>query len=344
MARTRKQALPWKATLCLTYLCNLRCSFCHIWERRPEGELTFEEWDRILAKAPRFLWVDLTGGEPLVRQDFPAILDAVVARHRPLVVHFPTNGSFPGRLTELAARARGSRLVVTVSIDGPPELHDTMRGVAGSFAKATESLRVLRSLPGVQAAAGMTLTSQNEHEVVATTRALSDAVPGFRAEDLHLNFAQISSHYYGNSPADFREATGLPDSPIMPWPPSVLARTWLERRYRALLPKFLATRRSPIPCKSLTASVFVGPKGEVHPCITDSRIAGNLRAYDYDLRTLLGSDEARRLRDAVAGGDCPHCWTPCEAFPTLVESAPGARAGLALYAAIKSWRKTRART
>lgn len=319
-------AMPWKATLCLTYLCNLRCGFCHIWERRPEGELSFEEWDRVLVRAPRFLWVDLTGGEPLVRPDFPRILDAVIVRHRPLVVHFPTNGSFPARLPELASRVRGSRLVVTVSIDGPPAVHDRMRGVEGSFARAVESLRTLRTLPGVRSAAGMTLTSENEQEVGATLAALRREIPGFREADLHLNFAQVSAHYYGNSRDDFREAGALPPSRLEAWPPSALAQTWLERRYRALLPRFLATRRSPLPCRSLTASVFIGPKGDVHPCITDSRTVGNLRAHNYDLRALLASPSGRELRAAIVRGDCPHCWTPCEAFPTLIDHLPGARA------------------
>ena len=25
-------------------------------------------------------------------------------------------------------------------------------------------------------------------------------------------------------------------------------------------------------------------------------------------------------RAAIADGDCPHCWTPCEAYPTIIDS------------------------
>lgn len=314
-----KSPLPWKATLCLTYVCNLHCTFCDIWERRPKGELTFEEWETILRKAPRFRWVDLTGGEPTVRKDFHAIMEAVIGYHDPMVLHFPTNGSFPDRLKDLEKLTDRARIVVTVSIDGPRELHDTMRGTPGSFDKCVESLNVLRSIRGVKSVAGMTLTAENESAVDATRAAIAEKVPGFSMRDLHVNLAQVSEHYYGNSTESFQEARKIPEAPLAFWPPSSIAGSLIERRYRALLPKFIETRRCPIPCRSLTASVFVSPMGLVHPCITDPRVAGSLREFDLDLKQLLLSDGATRLRRDVDEGKCPHCWTPCEAYPTILE-------------------------
>lgn len=315
--------LPWKATLCLTYVCNLRCGFCRIWERRPKGELTFDEWKRVLERSPRFLWIDLTGGEPTVRSDFPGILEAAGSITRPWMVHFPTNGSFPDRLRGLKRRAGRARLVVTVSIDGPRALHDRMRGVEGSFDRCVESIRILRE-EGVTVAAGMTLTAENESAVAELIRDLERDIPGFSARDLHVNLAQVSEHYYGNSQEMFRVASGVPEIGMRVWPPSSILQSWLERRYRRLMPEFLASKRTPVPCRSLEASVFVSPTGLVHPCITDSRTLGELRPADYDLRGILESDEARRLRREIASGRCPHCWTPCEAYPTIIESFPGA--------------------
>ena len=75
----------------------------------------------------------------------------------------------------------------------------------------------------------------------------------------------------------------------------------------------------------MSASCFISPNGDVHPCITDDRVAGNLRRENYDLRRVFASPEADRLRAAIAEGDCPHCWTPCEAYPTILASALGRR-------------------
>jgi MoaA/NifB/PqqE/SkfB family radical SAM enzyme len=319
--------LPWKATLCLTYLCNLRCGFCRIWERRPKNELTLEEWTRILTRSPRLLWIDLTGGEPTVRSDFGDILESCAAIARPWLLHFPTNGSFPERLRGLKKRTRRARLVATVSIDGPRAVHDRMRGVEGSFDRCVESIRVLRE-EGVTVAAGMTVTAENESTAAELLSDLERLVPGFTERDLHVNLAQVSEHYYGNTREMFREALDVPRIGQSLWPPATVLQSWLERRYRRLMPAFLETRRTPIPCRSLQSSVFVSPMGLVHPCITDSRVVGDLRACDYDLSGLLESEEAGRLRNEIASGRCPHCWTPCEAYPTIIESVPGAGAAL----------------
>ncbi len=316
---------PWKATLCLTYLCNLRCGFCRIWERRPEGEMTAGEWRRVLERSPRFAWIDLTGGEITLREDWEEIAEAAVAIHRPRVLHFPTNGSFPARLAPLEALARKTRLVVTVSIDGPREIHDRMRGVEGSWEKTVESLARIRAMKGVKVKAGMTLCRENEDEVERAVAEIAARVAGFGPEDLHVNLAQVSSHYYGNEAGLFEEARKVPKGARSEASLAGVLAGWLENRYRRLLPRYLATRRCPLPCRSLAATVFVSPTGEVHPCITDPRVVGHLRESNHDLAAILESPEAERLRKAIGAGDCPHCWTPCEAYPTIVECSLPAR-------------------
>jgi hypothetical protein len=146
----------------VTRLCNLRCGFCRIWEMDAKGEMTAEEWIRVLERSPRFLWIDLTGGEPTLRPDLREIIAAAIRIHRPWALHFPTNGFLPDRVAPLLEHGRRTRLVVTVSIDGPPALHDRMRGVEGSFERALETLQRARQAPGVTAKAGMTITSENE--------------------------------------------------------------------------------------------------------------------------------------------------------------------------------------
>lgn len=310
---------PWKATLCLTYVCNLRCGFCRIWRRRPNDEFTLDEWKLLLARAPRFLWVDVTGGEPTMRADFHDLLDAIVEKHRPWLLHFPTNGSFPDRLGGLERFARKTRLVVTVSIDGPREVHDHMRGVPGSFDLAIESLKRLRKTRGVKAVAGMTLSAENEDAVDATVGDIRSRISDFEAGDLHMNLAQVSEHYYGNGESDFKPARSFPPSTVTLWPPTAAAESFLERRFHELVPDFLRSRRTPLPCRSMAASIFVSPNGLVYPCISDQRPVGNLREHDYDLRRLLDTDRASELRREIEGGSCAHCWTACEAFPTIIE-------------------------
>src|SRR4051812_38537033 len=105
----------------VTDRCNMRCRYCmpeqeYVWLPR-ESILSFEEIDRLTGIFAS-LGVDklrLTGGEPLLRHDLPALV-ALLARHPELRdIALTTNGILLARsATEL--RAAGLRRV-TVSLD-----------------------------------------------------------------------------------------------------------------------------------------------------------------------------------------------------------------------------------
>jgi hypothetical protein len=56
---------------------------------------------------------------------------------------------------------------------------------------------------------------------------------------------------------------------------------------------------------------------------------GNLRENGFDLRALWESDRRNELREDVAQERCSHCWTPCEAYPTILGNLGKAAASVA---------------
>ena len=84
------------------------------------------------------------------------------------------------------------------------------------------------------------------------------------------------------------------------------------------------TGRSPLPCKSLSTSVFVAASGTVHPCTVYDRPLGN--AYQRPLPEILATAEADDARRAVRADACPGCWSPCEAYQTILANLPRALA------------------
>ena len=68
--------MPYKLQLELTYNCNLKCLFCCVpWNDHPElkgAELSTAEWKKIIQKysSDKIRLITLTGGEPLLREDF----------------------------------------------------------------------------------------------------------------------------------------------------------------------------------------------------------------------------------------------------------------------------------
>jgi MoaA/NifB/PqqE/SkfB family radical SAM enzyme len=317
--------LPYKLTLILTRRCPTRCEFCSIWKTPSPEEMTVGEWDRVFASAPHTVWANLSGGEIFQRGDLSGILDALTARMPSLyLVDFPTTGWFPERAVEACERlvsAGVRRVLVTVSLDGPPDLHDRLRGREGAHTRACAAMRMLRDarIRGVRAFFGHTLLPQNLSRTAETVDAASGLVPGLGPSDFHFNVGMESGHYYNNVGAGVRPG-GAALEALAPYRRRGLSPVhFLERAYQRRIPRYLGTGRSPAPCAALKASVFVDPQGVVYPCSIYSRPLGALRDHGYRLGAVLGLEEARDARRAVVEERCPGCWTPCEAYQSLLD-------------------------
>ncbi len=320
---TASDGLPYKLTLILTSRCPTRCSFCSIWKEPLPDEMTLEEWDRTFASAPNTVWANLSGGELFQRPDLPDLVDSLTARMPRLhLVDFPTTGYFPERTLatcERLIRAGVGRVLVTVSLEGPPALHDEMRGREGAHGRAMACMRALReaALPRVRAFFGITLYPANAGALDDTVAAARDAVPGLDRGDFHFNVGMESAHYYRNAGADARPPAAVLASLESHGRKGLDPVSFLERAYQKRIGRFLATGRSPVPCAAVRASVFVDPRGTVYPCSIYSRPLGGLREQGYDLGRILAAAEARSARRSVIADACPGCWTPCEAYQSL---------------------------
>jgi radical SAM protein with 4Fe4S-binding SPASM domain len=93
---------------------------------------------------------------------------------------------------------------------------------------------------------------------------------------------------------------------------------FLERRYQRLARTYLSTGRVPLVCQAASASCYITPDGTVYPCIGLSASIGSLRDNGYDLYGLWKSSARARIRQAARTGACPGCWTPCEAYQTIL--------------------------
>lgn len=320
---------PFKVILSVTDRCDCRCEACFIW-RKPKGdELTPAEVGQALAGSPWVRWLNLTGGEPFLREDFVELVEAAVAAlPRLAVLDWPTTGQRTDRIlagTERIARLRVPRVFLSVSLEGPPALHDRLRGRAGAFEAMCRTWAGLRAMPGVRAYLGLTLHADNEDHVEEALDAVAARVPGTTLEDLHVNVLTTSAHYYDNVSTGLRPPRGLPPlvrESLRRREASAAPQDLLEAAYLRRVPDWLVRGRSPVPCRSGSASVFVSARGEVYPCTVYDRRLGSLR--ERSLAQILDGEEAAQAREVIARDACPGCWSPCEAHPTLLASMPGA--------------------
>jgi [mycofactocin precursor peptide]-tyrosine decarboxylase / 3-amino-5-[(4-hydroxyphenyl)methyl]-4,4-dimethylpyrrolidin-2-one synthase len=159
-------SIPQRLIVELTTACNLRCKTCYMsasMSRRDElstGEVTALLGD---AAACGTETVAFIGGEPLVREDLPLLVEFALARFADVMIS--TNGTLAGR--DLVERFAGARnLVIQVSLDGPDSgSHDAIRG-RGSFEKASRLLD-LAGEHGIRTAVSSVLNRHNYNSVGA---------------------------------------------------------------------------------------------------------------------------------------------------------------------------------
>ena len=165
----RPQTLPMPTfvQLRVTNLCNLRCKMCGQWgdsgiyradgysDSATDGEkernrirdligakrqLALADYVRLLDElAPSRPIISLFGGEPLLYPDILPLVREI--KSRGLTCTMITNG---GRLERYAKELVEAGIdSIAVSIDGPPDVHDRIRGQKGSFEAAAAGVRAI---------------------------------------------------------------------------------------------------------------------------------------------------------------------------------------------------------
>lgn len=322
--------LPYRLTYAVTNRCQARCAMCNIWQKPVHDELSITEIDSLFSKANRFSWINLTGGELFQRPEISDILLTIIKHSRDLyLLNFPTNGFQTQeivtavktilRLTSLP------RLIVSVSLDGPPQLHDDIRGVAGCWDHAIDTFRQLRELHSRRFSVyfGHTVQAANQGKFDATLNACRASLSDINADNFHINLAHSSGHYYDNADTD-----ALPDLENAVHEIERISTlrkqklfdpvAFIERRYHQLVRHYVKNGRVPFTCQAAAASCFINPQGTVFPCSVFDAPLGSLREYDMDFYRLWRGRARHCTRESIRKNTCPGCWTPCEAYQTIL--------------------------
>jgi MoaA/NifB/PqqE/SkfB family radical SAM enzyme len=131
-------SFPAVISLTLTNTCNLRCRMCGQWgtsgylnRREKPVPLPAARWIELVEEAARHgvKVVGIRGGEPFL---FPGIIQILKAiKERGVFGYIDTNGTL---LERFASEILESGIdAINLSVDGPEEIHDRVRGVPGAF-------------------------------------------------------------------------------------------------------------------------------------------------------------------------------------------------------------------
>ena len=193
-----------------TMRCNLHCEFCYVGDLlNIEGEwrqeLTLDTLQRAFPDQDG-LQVSFTGGEIFMRKD---ILDVMgVFRDKGYVCgYLTTNGTIisderADALAELSAA--GFLKHISVSIDGPGELHDRARGVKGTFERTAAGLRRLQEAARrKRAPLRVSINTTVAHETLESLTEMVDVAGELGVDAIGLN------HLMFSTPAEVDETVRL---------------------------------------------------------------------------------------------------------------------------------------
>jgi len=332
---SRLKRFPFDLEFAITYKCNLKCVQCNIWRYGGRGlpELSLEEIYKIFSSYRDFKVLGITGGEPFLREDFPQIIDAIIQTQKRLKTLFiTTNGQFPelieSTLEAILEKYEEVKVVTLVSMDGPKELHDKIRGVPGAYEKALTTINSLsnlrRSFNNFSLGTVTVCSPFNIHffnEVIEEIRNLKNKFglePSFCVWFQGQLYKNLSSSYEGIN--EFRLA-------LLRFIPNIKS-TIASRRgaiskgreiFYDLLKLWLEDpTRQVVPCEAAKIRFFLDPYGNIYPCtIFDFRI-GNLRDHNFNFNEIFKSDARSRVRELINREKCPICCNTCETIPSMM--------------------------
>jgi len=171
---------------------------------------------------------------------------------------------------------------------------------------------------------GMTLSAKNVDHFPQAFAAAKKEIPDLGYEDFHVNIVHESEHYLGNADLGLRRNVGAPalaraadayaklrGAPLHPV-------AFLERAYLKRVRRYLETGETPMRCHALRSSCFIDSWGNVFPCTIYDKKIGSLRDVGYELGALWNTPEAAALQREIWDSQCPNCWTPCEAYQSIL--------------------------
>jgi MoaA/NifB/PqqE/SkfB family radical SAM enzyme len=283
---------PLVAELFLTENCNLRCVSCACWHHTKSDELSTQEWKDVLSQLAKIsiFKVNFTGGEPLIRRDSVDLMDfarRVGIRH----MHLNTNAILltPSKLDDVLESGVRS---FNVSVDGPREIHDKIRGRRGAFGQTTSHLRNIvarRERYGLKIRMNFTVMRDNTTALPEIAKLAQEL-----GVQLYLNLATDKTFLF-DSPA-VTEQTRLHDGEL------ALALENVERIARAdskWLPRFsdlkyvsqhfanVASKN--LPCVESQIKLMIHSRGEIGGCwghsarynVREHPIAGVINGSHY---------------------------------------------------------------
>ncbi|MGE5325465.1 MAG: radical SAM protein [Deltaproteobacteria bacterium] len=298
--------------------CNCRCLMCDIWKIRGTREITPLELEPHLESLRRLKvkWVVFSGGEPLLHSNLASLCKPI--RAEGIRVTILTAGTILGGFATLVAENADDLIV---SLDGPEQVHNEIRGIPRAYARLTEGIAAVRRIePAMSIAGRCTVQKTNHRHLRATVNAARQA----GLNSISFLPADVTSQAFNRPqswPEERQDGIALDDAEIEVLADEIesLIREYCEdirsefvvedaAKLRRIVLHFRARLGQVAPvaprCNAPWVSAVVEADGSVRPCFFHPTV-GNLN--DRPLHDIFNGSAALAFRRALDIPTDPVC-------------------------------------
>lgn len=301
---------PTDASIILTYRCPMRCRMCNIWQHPTDARSEITAAD--LRSLPLLKFINLTGGEPFIREDLAEIVEECY-RHTDRIV-ISTSGWYSDRVIALARRF--PNIGIRISIEGLSRKNDELRGREGGFDRGLDTLLTLKAMGVKDIGFGCTVSNNNSADMLSLYRLSRELGLEFATAAFHNSFYfHKYDNFITNKEAVIGDFEQLIDWQLKERHP----KSWFRAYFNMGLINYIEGGRRMLPCEAGSTNFFIDPWGEIYPCNGMEegiwqQSMGNIREGDF--MELWTGERAQEVRRQVAR--CPkNCWMVGTASPVM---------------------------
>ncbi|MEA3398556.1 MAG: radical SAM protein [Patescibacteria group bacterium] len=301
-----KNLKPIDATIAVTYDCNSRCQMCNIWQAKNGANIPLDAFYNL---SPNLKYINLSGGEPFLREDLPEIVKIIKQICPKAQIIISSNGLATEKIINTMKKilAIDEKAGVRISIDGLGKTHDVIRGIPNMYLRAWITIRKLREISVKNLGISFTIMQNN----------INDLIPVYNlARENNLQFAlalvQNSEIYFGKknnqSAALYSVERGL-NHVINSELKSFNPKQWLRAFYDYGLKYYAQNQERLFPSGAGFDSLFIGACGQIYPSNLINLKIANIA--DNKLDDIWASEKIKAVRKEIIDKKITESWIIC---------------------------------
>lgn len=263
--------------------------------------------------------LNLSGGEPFLREDFADIAKILAKNLRLPKLIITSNGSLTEKIikdsSEILKNLKKTHITFHFSIDDIEENHDISRGMRGLFERVTNTIEGMKKLKNrysnFNIGVLLIVNPINQKRVTDIYKFIRNNIKPdvvspllMRLTSRDLNAKDVEIQYYQDLIKQIREDVGLS---IMKghhdFPLDRLARNIHHLKHRYII-EIARKNRFICPCYAGVLSGVIYEDGNVAPCEILDYSFGNIKDFDYDFKRVWLSQRAKDIKRKIKEARC----------------------------------------